>query len=53
MDVVVVGELNADLVLTGLTSLPAYSEVRLAKDMRFALGSSSAIFACNLARLGV
>jgi sugar/nucleoside kinase (ribokinase family) len=53
MDVVVVGELNADLVLTGLTSLPAYGEVRLAKDMRFALGSSSAIFACNLARLGV
>jgi len=52
MDVVVVGELNADLVLTGLTSLPAYGEVRLAKDMRFALGSSSAIFACNLARLG-
>jgi sugar/nucleoside kinase (ribokinase family) len=53
MDVVVVGELNADLVLAGLTSLPAYGEVRLAKDMRFALGSSSAIFACNLARLGV
>ena len=53
MDVVVVGELNADLVLTGLPSLPAYGEVRLAKDMRFALGSSSAIFACNLARLGV
>jgi len=53
MDVVVVGELNADLVLTGLTSLPAYGEVRLAKDMRFALGSSSAILACNLARLGV
>jgi len=53
MDVVVVGELNADLVLTGLTSLPAYGEVRLAKDMRFALGSSSAIFACNLARLGL
>jgi sugar/nucleoside kinase (ribokinase family) len=53
LDVVVVGELNADLVLTGLTSLPGYGELRLAKDMRFALGSSSAIFACNLARLGV
>lgn len=52
MDVVVVGELNADLILTGLPSLPAYGEVRLAKEMRFALGSSSAIFACNLARLG-
>jgi sugar/nucleoside kinase (ribokinase family) len=52
MDIVVVGELNVDLVLTGLSSLPAYRELRLAKDMRFTLGSSSAIFACNAARLG-
>jgi sugar/nucleoside kinase (ribokinase family) len=52
MDIVVVGELNVDLVLTGLPSLPAYKELRLAKDMRFTLGSSSAIFACNAARLG-
>jgi sugar/nucleoside kinase (ribokinase family) len=52
MDIVVVGELNVDLVLTGLESLPAYRELRLAKDMRFTLGSSSAIFACNAARLG-
>ncbi|MHB1937941.1 MAG: carbohydrate kinase family protein [Acidobacteriaceae bacterium] len=53
MDVVVVGELNADLILSGLPSLPAYGEARLATGMRFTLGSSSAIFACNLARLGV
>jgi sugar/nucleoside kinase (ribokinase family) len=52
MDIVVVGELNVDLVLTGLSSLPAYKELRFAKDMRFTLGSSSAIFACNAARLG-
>jgi sugar/nucleoside kinase (ribokinase family) len=52
MDIVVVGELNVDLVLTGLPSLPAYKELRLAKDMRFTLGSSSAIFACNASRLG-
>ncbi len=52
MDIVVVGELNVDLVLTGLPSLPAYKELRLARDMRFTLGSSSAIFACNAARLG-
>jgi sugar/nucleoside kinase (ribokinase family) len=52
MDIVVVGELNIDLVLTGLPSLPGYRELRLARDMRFALGSSSAIFACNAARLG-
>jgi sugar/nucleoside kinase (ribokinase family) len=52
MDAVVVGELNADLILTGLAGLPALGELRLARGMRFCLGSSSAIFACNLARLG-
>lgn len=52
MDIVVVGELNVDLVLTGIPSLPAYRELRFARDMRFTLGSSSAIFACNAARLG-
>ncbi len=52
MDAVVVGELNADLILTGLAGLPALGELRLAREMRFTLGSSSAIFACNLARLG-
>jgi sugar/nucleoside kinase (ribokinase family) len=52
MDIVVVGELNVDLVLTGLPSLPGYGELRHARDMRFTLGSSSAIFACNAARLG-
>ncbi len=52
MDIVVVGELNVDLVLTGLPSLPGYRELRFARDMRFTLGSSSAIFACNAARLG-
>jgi sugar/nucleoside kinase (ribokinase family) len=52
LDIIVVGELNVDLVLTGLPSLPGYRELRLARDMRFTLGSSSAIFACNAARLG-
>jgi len=52
MDIVVVGDLNVDLVLTGLEALPAYRELRRAKGMRFALGGSSGIFACNAARLG-
>jgi sugar/nucleoside kinase (ribokinase family) len=52
MDIAVVGDLNVDLVLTGLAELPAYRELRQAKGMRFALGGSSAIFACNAARLG-
>jgi sugar/nucleoside kinase (ribokinase family) len=52
MDIVVVGDLNVDLVMTGLAALPAYGELSLAKSMRFVLGGSSAIFACNIARLG-
>jgi sugar/nucleoside kinase (ribokinase family) len=52
VDIVVVGELNVDLVLIGLPSLPTYREIRLAKDMRFALGGASGLFACNVARLG-
>ena len=53
MEAVVVGELNADLILIGLAALPKYGELQLARGMRLTLGSSSAIFACNLARLGV
>ncbi len=53
MDAVVVGELNADLILRGLPALPKYGEIQLAQGQRLTLGSSSAIFACNLARLGV
>ncbi len=52
MDIVVVGDLNVDLVLAGLPALPAHRELRVAKGMRFALGGSSGIFACNAARLG-
>lgn len=53
MDVVVVGELNVDLILTGLPSLPQMGQLCVAKDMEFTLGSASAILACNLARLGL
>jgi sugar/nucleoside kinase (ribokinase family) len=52
MDIAVVGDLNVDLVLTGLADLPAYRELRQSTGMRFALGGSSGIFACNAARLG-
>lgn len=52
MDIVVVGDINADLIFTGLPSLPAFRELKHAKGMRFTLGGSSAIFAYNFARLG-
>ncbi len=53
LDIVVVGELNVDLILTGLSSLPEMGQCRVSKDMHFTLGSASAIFASNIARLGL
>ncbi len=52
-DLVVVGELNADLILRGDVT-PAFGQVeKLIDDATLALGSSSAIFACGAARLGL
>lgn len=50
-DVVVVGELNIDLVLWEVP-FPENEQEKLAKDMRFAMGSSSAITAHNLSVIG-
>jgi sugar/nucleoside kinase (ribokinase family) len=50
-DVVVVGELNIDLVLWNVP-MPENEKEKLAENMRFAMGSSSAITAHNLAALG-
>jgi len=51
-DVCVVGELNLDLVLYGLPAEFELDREHLATDLRLTLGSSSAIFAHNLALLG-
>ena len=51
IDVVVVGELNIDLVLWEVP-FPENEQEKLAKDMRFAMGSSSAITAHNLSVIG-
>lgn len=51
-DVLVVGELNVDLILNRLGALPVIGKEILAGEMAFTLGSSSAIFACNLRTLG-
>lgn len=51
-DVLVVGELNVDLILDGMGSLPEMGKEILARSMTLALGSSSAIFASNLRCLG-
>jgi sugar/nucleoside kinase (ribokinase family) len=50
--VAVIGELNVDLVATGLSTLPKLGHEILATDFQVALGSASAIFACGMAKFG-
>jgi sugar/nucleoside kinase (ribokinase family) len=53
IDVIVVGELNADLILSGDVT-PAFGQIeKLVDDASLVMGSSSAIFACGAARLGL
>lgn len=52
-DVIVVGELNADLILQGDVT-PEFGQVeKIIDDATLTIGSSSAIFACGAARLGL
>ncbi|NTV37258.1 MAG: carbohydrate kinase family protein [Anaerolineaceae bacterium] len=52
-DLLVVGELNPDLILSG-DVIPEFGQVeKLVKDSALTIGSSSAIFACQAARLGL
>ncbi|HEY2822613.1 MAG TPA: carbohydrate kinase family protein, partial [Candidatus Acidoferrum sp.] len=51
-DVSVIGELNLDLIFYGLPSKLELDREHLATNLSLTLGSSSAIFAHNLARLG-
>jgi sugar/nucleoside kinase (ribokinase family) len=51
-DVSVIGELNLDLILSGLPAHLSLEREHLADNLTITLGSSSAIFAHNLASLG-
>ena len=52
-DILVVGELNPDLVLSGDVA-PEFGQVeKLVTDATLAIGGSAAIFACGAARLGL
>ncbi|MBX3283588.1 MAG: sugar kinase [Acidobacteria bacterium] len=51
-EIVVIGELNVDLIASGVTTGPILGTEVLATDFNVALGSASAIFACGMARLG-
>jgi sugar/nucleoside kinase (ribokinase family) len=52
-DILVVGEINPDIVVSDPDPIPTFGEVeRLVRSIRMTVGSSSAIFACGAARLG-
>ncbi len=52
-DILVAGEINPDLILTGDVK-PEFNQVeKLVDSATLAIGSSSAIFACGAARLGL
>ncbi len=50
--ILVAGELNADLVMSGLPSLPQLGRELIGDDFQTVMGSSSAITAARLAKLG-
>src|SRR5690349_16504837 len=52
-DILVAGEINPDLILSG-NVIPEFGQVeRLVDAASLTIGSSSAIFACGAARLGL
>jgi sugar/nucleoside kinase (ribokinase family) len=52
-DILAIGELNADLIFTGLTGAPVLNREILAGGFTKTLGSSTALCAANIARLGL
>lgn len=50
--IAVIGELNVDLIATGLSTPPTLGQEILAMGLQLTLGSASAIFACGAAKLG-
>lgn len=50
--ILIIGELNVDLIASGLATEPVLGQEILAPDFKITLGSASAIFACGMARLG-
>ncbi len=54
IDVLVVGEINPDLVVSDPDPRPVFGQAeRIVETIRLSIGSSSAITACGMARLGL
>jgi len=52
-DVLVLGEINVDLILSADEINPVFGQELLVDDMTLTMGSSSVIFSCGAARLGL
>jgi sugar/nucleoside kinase (ribokinase family) len=54
IDILVIGEINPDIVIADPDPVPVFGEVeRVVRSVVMTVGSSSAIFACGAARLGL
>ena len=53
LNIIVIGELNADLIFQDIPSFPEMGKEKIANNMTLTMGSASAIFSCNIARLGL
>jgi sugar/nucleoside kinase (ribokinase family) len=54
IDILVVGEINPDIVISDPDPVPVFGEVeRVVRSIQMTVGSSSAIFACGAARLSL
>lgn len=54
IDILVIGEINPDIVIADPDPVPQFGEVeRIVRSVVMTVGSSSAIFACGAARLGL
>ena len=54
IDVLVLGEINPDVIVRAVDPRPAFGQVELLVDsIDLVIGSSSVIFACGMARLGL
>lgn len=52
LPVLAIGELNVDVVMTGLASTPRLGRELIASELDVTLGSATAIFACQVRKLG-
>ena len=54
VDILAIGEINPDIVVSDPDPVPVFDEVeRIVESVHMTVGSSSAIFACGAARLGL